>query len=70
MSALAVASAKNRPEAAKAEEAASDPDEVPSPDRKKKAKQEFERNYYNNECLSIMEDFLRLGKHPRVAKKI
>jgi carboxyl-terminal processing protease len=54
----------------KAEEATSDPDELPSPDRKKKNKQEFERNYYNNECLSIMEDFLRLGAHPRVAKKI
>jgi carboxyl-terminal processing protease len=54
----------------KAEEAAIDPDEIPSPDRKKKNKQEFERNYYNNELLSIMEDFLRLGNHPRVAKKI
>jgi carboxyl-terminal processing protease len=54
----------------KAEEAASDPDELPSPDRKKKNKQEFERNYYNNELLSIMEDFLRLGNPPRVAKKI
>jgi carboxyl-terminal processing protease len=55
----------------KAEEAAADrDDQVADPDKKKKNKQEFERNYYNNEVLSIMEDFLRLGNHPRVAKKI
>jgi carboxyl-terminal processing protease len=54
----------------KAEEAAIDPDDLPSADRKKKNKQEFDRNYYNDELLSIMEDFLRLGTHPRVAKKL
>jgi carboxyl-terminal processing protease len=52
----------------KAEEAASDPDEIPNPDRKKKNKQEFERNFYNNEVLSIVEDFLLLGKDGRVAQ--
>ncbi len=55
----------------KAEEAATDPDDLPGPDRQeKKTKKEFERTYYNNEVLTIMEDFLRLGNHPRVAKKI
>jgi carboxyl-terminal processing protease len=53
----------------KAEEAATDPDEIPNPERKKK-KQEFDHNFYNKEVLSITEDFLRLGNHPRVAKAI
>jgi carboxyl-terminal processing protease len=55
----------------KAEEAVADPDDQPpGPDKKKKDKQVFERNYYNNEVIAIMEDFLRLGNHPQVAKKI
>jgi carboxyl-terminal processing protease len=41
-------------------------DELDKP--KKKDAPAFERNFYNNEVLSIMEDYLRLGKNPRVAR--
>lgn len=62
---------EERQRSEKAEEAVAAPDDQPrGPDKKKKNKQEFERNYYNNEVLSIMEDFLRLGNHPRVATKL
>ena len=53
-----------------AEEAAADPDELPPTERKKSPKQEFEKNYYNSEVLAIMGDFLRMGNHPRVVKKL
>jgi carboxyl-terminal processing protease len=53
----------------RAEEAIADPDEAVVRDKsKRKERPTFERNFYNNEVLAIMEDFLQLGQHARVAK--
>jgi carboxyl-terminal processing protease len=53
-----------------AENALADPDDPENPGEQKKEKPVFDRTFYNNEVLSIMEDFLRLAPHRPVAKKI